>query len=69
MQNLKNSQQSGLIQHTVMLFSSIQIGFIFLICAILLGLLSQPSIAAHDKVYEITILHTNDFHARFRPIS
>jgi len=69
MQNLKNSQQSGLIQHTVMLFSSIQISFIFLICAIMLGLLSQPSIAAHDKVYEITILHTNDFHARFRPIS
>jgi len=69
MQNLKNSQQSGLIQHTVTLFSSIQISFIFLICAIMLGLLSQPSIAAHDKVYEITILHTNDFHARFRPIS
>jgi len=69
MQNLKNSQQGGLIQHTVMLFSSIQISFIFLICAIMLGLLSQPSIAAHDKVYEITILHTNDFHARFRPIS
>jgi 5'-nucleotidase len=69
MQNLKNSQQSGLIQHTVMLFSSIQKSFIFLSCAIMLGLLSQPSIAAHDKVYEITILHTNDFHARFRPIS
>ena len=69
MQNLKISQQSGLIQHTVMLFSSIQKSFIFLSCAIMLGLLSQPSIAAHDKVYEITILHTNDFHARFRPIS
>ena len=69
MQNLKNSHQSGLIQHNVTLFSSIQISFIFLICAIMLGLLSQPSIAAHDKVYEITILHTNDFHARFRPIS
>jgi len=69
MQNLKNSQQSGLIQYTVTLFSSIQISFIFLICAIMLGLLSQPSIASHDKVYEITILHTNDFHARFRPIS
>ena len=69
MQNLKNSQQSGLIQHTVMLFSSIQKSFIFLSCAIILGLLSQPSIASHDKVYEITILHTNDFHARFRPIS
>lgn len=69
MQNLKNSQHSGLIQHTVMLFSSIQKSFIFLSCAIMLGLLSQPSIAAHDKVYEITILHTNDFHARFRPIS
>lgn len=69
MQILKNSQHSGLIQHTVMLFSSIQKSFIFLSCAIMLGLLSQPSIAAHDKVYEITILHTNDFHARFRPIS
>jgi len=69
MQNLKHSQQSGLIQDTVMLFSSIQKSFIFLSCAIMLGLLSQPSIAAHDKVYEITILHTNDFHARFRPIS
>jgi len=69
MQNLKISQQSGLIQHTVMLFSSIQKSFIFLSCAIVLGLLSQPSIASHDKVYEITILHTNDFHARFRPIS
>jgi len=69
MQNLKHSHQSGLIQHTVMLFSSIQKSFIFLSCAIMLGLLSQPSIAAHDKVYEITILHTNDFHARFRPIS
>ena len=69
MQNLKNSQQSGLIQHTVMLFSSIRKTFIFLSCTIMLGLLSQSSIAAHDKVYEITILHTNDFHARFRPIS
>ena len=69
MQNLKNSHQSGLIQHTVTLFSSIQISFIFLICAIMLSLISQPTIAAHDKVYEITILHTNDFHARFRPIS
>ena len=69
MQNIKNSHQSGLIQHTVTLFSSIQISFIFLICAIMLSLISQPTIAAHDKVYEITILHTNDFHARFRPIS
>ena len=69
MQNLKISLQSGLIQHTVMLFSSIQKTFIFLSCTIMLGLLSQSSIAAHDKVYEITILHTNDFHARFRPIS
>ena len=69
MLNLKNPQQSGVFQHTVMLFSSIQKSFIFLSCAIILGLLSQPSIASHDKVYEITILHTNDFHARFRPIS
>jgi len=42
---------------------------ILLSCVLLLGLFSQPSIASHDKVYEITILHTNDFHARFRPIS
>jgi len=38
-------------------------------CFLTFGLFSQSSIAAHDKVYEITILHTNDFHARFRPIS
>ena len=37
MQNLKNSQQSVLIQHTLMLFGSIQISFIFIICAIMLG--------------------------------
>ena len=42
---------------------------ILLSCVLSLGLFSQSSIAAHDKVYEITILHTNDFHARFRPIS
>jgi len=42
---------------------------ILLSCILSFGLFSQSSIAAHDKVYEITILHTNDFHARFRPIS
>ena len=42
---------------------------ILLSCVLSFGLFSQSSIAAHDKVYEITILHTNDFHARFRPIS
>ena len=42
---------------------------ILLSCFLSFGLFSQSSIAAHDKVYEITILHTNDFHARFRPIS
>ena len=42
---------------------------ILLSCVLLLGLFSQPSMASHDKVYEITILHTNDLHARFRPIS
>ena len=42
---------------------------ILLSCVLSLGLFSQSSMAAHDKVYEITILHTNDFHARFRPIS
>ena len=42
---------------------------ILLSCVLSLGLFSQSSIASHDKVYEITILHTNDFHARFRPIS
>jgi len=42
---------------------------ILLTCFLSFGLFSQSSIASHDKVYEITILHTNDFHARFRPIS
>ena len=42
---------------------------ILLSCILSMGLYSQSSMAAHDKVYEITILHTNDFHARFRPIS
>ena len=73
MQNIKNSQHSGLIK-TVMLFSSIKKIVpihvaILLSCVLSFGLFSQSSIAAHDKVYEITILHTNDFHARFRPIS
>ena len=34
-----------------------------------LGFFSQSSIAASHKVLNLTILHTNDFHARFRPIS
>ena len=36
---------------------------------IVLGFFSQSSIAASHKVLNLTILHTNDFHARFRPIS
>ena len=34
-----------------------------------LGMYSQPSMAAGHKILNLTILHTNDFHARFRPIS
>ena len=40
-------------------------------CVLSLGLFSQASIAVggpHSS-YSITILHTNDFHSRFRPIS
>ena len=42
---------------------------ILLSCVLSLGLFSQPSMASDDKAFELTILHTNDFHARFRPIS
>jgi 5'-nucleotidase len=38
-------------------------------CFLILGLSSQPVFADGHKSFEITILHTNDFHARFRPIS
>jgi 5'-nucleotidase len=38
-------------------------------CFLTLGLSSQPVFADGHKSFEITILHTNDFHARFRPIS
>lgn len=38
-------------------------------CFLTLGLSSQPVFADGHKAFEITILHTNDFHARFRPIS
>jgi len=59
-----NNMQSLSLQRIVPIHVAI-----LLSCVLLLGLFSQPSIASHDKVYEITILHTNDFHARFRPIS
>ena len=59
-----NNMQSLSLQRIVPIHVAI-----LLSCVLLLGLFSQPSMASHDKVYEITILHTNDFHARFRPIS
>ena len=42
---------------------------ILLSFVVALGFFSQSSIAASHKVLSLTILHTNDFHARFRPIS
>jgi len=42
---------------------------ILLSFVVALGFFSQSSIAASHKVLKLTILHTNDFHARFRPIS
>ncbi len=42
---------------------------ILLSFVVALGFFSQSSIAASHKVLNLTILHTNDFHARFRPIS
>ena len=38
-------------------------------CFLTFGMLSQPVMADGHKGFELTILHTNDFHARFRPIS
>ena len=63
MKQIGKSQSTGLQKNVSMHL------IIGLSCFLTFGLFSQPSIAAHDKVYEITILHTNDFHARFRPIS
>ena len=63
MKQIGKSQSTGLHKNI-----SIHL-IIGLSCFLTFGLFSQSSIAAHDKVYEITILHTNDFHARFRPIS
>ncbi|MDA9357600.1 5'-nucleotidase/apyrase family protein [Candidatus Thioglobus sp.] len=42
---------------------------VLLSLVVALGFFSQSSIAASHKVLNLTILHTNDFHARFRPIS
>ena len=42
---------------------------VLLSLVVTLGFFSQSSIAASHKVLNLTILHTNDFHARFRPIS
>ena len=63
MKQIGISQSTGLHKNVSMHL------IIGLSCFLTFGLFSQSSIAAHDKVYEITILHTNDFHARFRPIS
>jgi len=63
MKQIGKSQSTGLQKNVSMHL------IIGLSCLLTFGLFSQSSIAAHDKVYEITILHTNDFHARFRPIS
>jgi len=63
MKQIGKSQSTGLDKNVSMHL------IIGLSCFLTFGLFSQSSIAAHDKVYEITILHTNDFHARFRPIS
>ena len=38
-------------------------------CFLTLGLSSHPVMADGHSAFEVTILHTNDFHARFRPIS
>ena len=38
-------------------------------CFLTFGLYTQPTLADGDEAFELTILHTNDFHARFRPIS
>ena len=38
-------------------------------CLLTFGLYTQPTLADGDEAFELTILHTNDFHARFRPIS
>ena len=38
-------------------------------CFLSLGVFTQPVQADGHKAFELTILHTNDFHARFRPIS
>ena len=38
-------------------------------CFSTFGMFSQPLMADGHKAFELTILHTNDFHARFRPIS
>ena len=38
-------------------------------CFLTLSVFTQPVQADGHKAFELTILHTNDFHARFRPIS
>ena len=63
MKQIGKSQSTG-VQKNVSMHLIISLS-----CLLTFGLFSQSSIAAHDKVYEITILHTNDYHACFRPIS
>ena len=59
-----HKSQSNRLQINLLIPSIIGVIFIATI-----GLFSSPAIAASHKVYNLTILHTNDFHARFRPIS
>tara|TARA_B110000261_G_scaffold73872_1_gene85726 strand:+ start:1801 stop:3435 length:1635 start_codon:yes stop_codon:yes gene_type:complete len=58
-----HKSQSNRLQINLLIPSIIGVIFIATI-----GLFSSPAIAASNG-YELTILHTNDFHARFRPIS
>ena len=56
------------MQHVIIGLQKIIPG-VLLSFVVALGFFSQSSIAASHKVLNLTILHTNDFHARFRPIS
>ena len=60
MKQIHKMQSTGLKK----IIPGVLLSFIFT-----LGFFSPSSIAASHKVLNLTILHTNDFHARFRPIS
>ena len=62
MKSIQKSQSNRLQKK--LLIPSI-IGAVFITA---IGLFNNPVIADNNG-YELTILHTNDFHARFRPIS